>query len=188
MSKYDKLKWDKKYRDFDISLKPISLVIEYAKKAGGKRALDIACGMGRHSRYLAGEGFLVDALDISYVALKTLENEKNIFLKEVDFDTYELECDSYDLIVCTYFLQRSLFPQIVDALKNGGVLLMQTYTSDSSSESSPINKKFLLKSHELKNFFEKSCDILFYEERFSTNPKKERSMIASLAARKKGSS
>ncbi len=185
MSKYDKSKWDEKYKNFDISLKPLALVKEYAKKADGKTALDIACGMGRHSRYLANEGFFVDALDISIVALNTLKNIKNIYPKEVDFDSYELEKNRYDLIVCTYFLERLLFPQIDDALKSGGILLMETFVGDKSNECIPSNKKFLLKSYELRNYFEKSCDILFYEEKFSTNPKGERSMIASLAARKR---
>ncbi len=186
MSLEDKRKWNDRYKNLDISLEPLDLVKEYAKEAKGKIALDIACGMGRHSRYLAKEGFFVDALDISPIALETLKNIKNIYPEEVDFDLYELEKNRYDLIVCTYFLQRSLFVQIKDALKEGAILLMETFVDDKTVFQPNINEKFLLKSHEIKNYFEKSCDILFYKEKFSMNPKGKRSVIASLAAKKRG--
>ena len=77
--------------------------------------------MGRHAKYLASQGYKVDALDISATAIDSLQNIVNVHAKEVDFDTYELETNKYDLIVCTYFLERRLFPQIIEALREGGI-------------------------------------------------------------------
>lgn len=65
-------------------------ITEYAKLATGRLALDIACGMGRNSKYLASIGFEVDALDISSVAIDTLRDTPHIHPKEVDFDHYVL--------------------------------------------------------------------------------------------------
>ena len=127
MSKQDREKWNKKYENNPIPDQPIALITKYAPEAQQGKALDIACGMGRHSKYLASVGFEVDALDVSSVAIESIQNIPHIYPKEVDFDVYELEKNKYELIVCTYFLKRELFPQIVDALKVGGVFIYETF-------------------------------------------------------------
>lgn len=101
----DKERWDKKYQNKDGPTKPIKIVKEYASLAKGKNALDIASGMGRHSKYLQRLGFEVDALDISSVAINELKNIPGIHAKEVDFDTFTLPVNRYELIVCTYFFK-----------------------------------------------------------------------------------
>ncbi len=108
MAVEDKQKWNKKYQNNPISDKPIKLVTDFAKLATGIKALDVACGMGRHSKYLASIGFDVDALDISSLAIDALQGIPNINPIEVDFDTYTLSKNTYDLIVCTFFLKREL--------------------------------------------------------------------------------
>ena len=103
MAQEDKERWDAKHSKNMIPQTPIKLVSEYAKLATGKQALDIACGNGRHSKYLASLGFEVDALDISSVAIEQLQGTPHINAIEVDFDTYTFKKEKYDLIVCTYF-------------------------------------------------------------------------------------
>lgn len=164
MSQADKDRWNGKYLDNPPQLTPIKLVSEHAKLATGKQALDIACGMGRHSRYLVSQGFTVDALDISSVAIDALQHEQNINAIEVDFDTYELQKDSYDLIVCTYFLERRLFPQMIDALKVNGVIIMQTFLYDTENDRQPSNSNFMLNSGELEEHFETRCELLHISE------------------------
>jgi len=100
MAQADKERWDEKYQNNPIPNEPIKLVSDYASLATGPQALDIACGMGRHSKYLASKGFTVDALDISSVAIEHLNNIPNINAIEVDFDTFTLPKEKYDLIVC----------------------------------------------------------------------------------------
>ncbi len=185
MAEVDKVRWDAKYQTYEAPSKPISLVEKYIGLADGTKALDIACGMGRHTIFLAQNGFEVDALDISSIALQTLQNRENITPFEVDFDTHILEKDTYDLVVCTYFLERKLFSQMLDCLKEGGVLLMETFVYDALNENAPLNTNFLLQPSELKEVFSKSCEVLFYEEKFSTNPKGEKVKIGSLAASKR---
>ncbi len=109
MSIKDKQRWDEKHSKNTMPQEPIQLIKEYAHLATGKSALDIACGNGRHSRYLASLGFEVDALDVSSVAIEQLKGQKHIHAMEVDFDSYKLPKEKYDLIVCTYFLERTLF-------------------------------------------------------------------------------
>ncbi len=44
----------------------ISKLVDHLQPAPGSRMLDIACGRGRHSRFLASKGFDVTGIDISF--------------------------------------------------------------------------------------------------------------------------
>ena len=185
MAQEDKERWDEKYQDNPMPDQPINLISDYAALATGKQALDIACGMGRHSKYLVSLGFEVDALDISSVAIKQLQNIPNINAKEVDFDTYTLPKEHYDLIICTYFLERRLFPQIIDALKPNGILLMETFLYDPENDRKPSNPAFLLKKGELETTFGERFELLHILEFWDVDYKGFKTKKTSIVARKK---
>lgn len=185
MAHKDKEKWDAKHLVAPIPDTPIDLIVKYAPLAKGKKALDIACGMGRHSRYLASIGFEVDALDISSTAIDSLQDIEHIHAKEVDFDTYLLEEDRYDLIVCTYFLERSLFPQIQKALKEGGLFIYETYLYRPDNTKVPSNKSFLLEEGELETTFGKDFEFIRLDEWWDQDYEGAKTMKGSMAARKK---
>ncbi len=185
MALEDKLRWDEKYQDNPMPDEPIKLISDYASLATGKNALDLACGMGRHSKYLASLGFDVDALDISSVAIEELQNIPNIHAKEVDFDTYTLLKEKYDLIVCTYFLERKLFPQMIDALKPNGIILMETFLHDPQNQRKASNPAFLLNKGELAAAFGEQCELLYIPEFWAEDYKGFKTMKTSMVARKK---
>ncbi len=187
MAQEDKVRWDEKYtKKTKIPEEPIDLVREYAQLAPGKKALDLACGMGRHSKYLASEGFEVDALDISSVAISHLQGFEHITAKEVDFDSYTLPKETYDLIVCVYFLKRSLFAQMIDALKPNGILLMETFLHDPANEREPSNPAFLLNEGELEAYFDDRCELLHITEFLDSDYMGYKTMKTQMVARKKG--
>ncbi|SFV59088.1 tellurite resistance protein-related protein [hydrothermal vent metagenome] len=160
MALEDKHKWNKKYQNNPIPNTPVELITKYAKLSTGKRALDIACGMGRHSKYLAELGFEVDALDVSSLAIESLQNIPHIHAKEVDFDTYTLPKEKYDLIVCTFFLKRELFSQIIEALKSGGILIYETFVYHPENEQVPSKRSYLLEEGELENAFKEDFEVI----------------------------
>ena len=169
MSQKDKLKWDKKYQETTSLLKdrePSENLKKIVEKIKGRKALDVASGAGRNSIYLAINGFDVEALDISQVALDVLNNKgfKNISCKFVDLDEYEISKNSYDLIVMTNFLDRNLIPKLSAALKINGVLFIETYMEDELNEKPSSNPNFLLKKDELKTFFDDNSELLAYDE------------------------
>jgi len=182
MAQEDKERWDEKYQNNKIPDQPIKLVTDYVKLATGKQALDIACGMGRHSKYLASLGFEVDALDISTVALEQVKEIPQIHAKEVDFDTYTLPKEKYDLIVCTYYLERKLFPQMIEALKPNGIILMETFLHHQDNERPSSNPAFLLNEGELEETFGDRCELLhipeFWDEDYLGNKTMKKSMVA----------
>lgn len=185
MAMEDKLKWDKRHIESPISTAPVTLVTENAALAPGKEALDIACGMGRHARFLASRGFHVDALDISSTAIESLQAVENISAKEVDFDTYELGKKKYDLIVCTYFLERRLFPQIIEALKESGILIYETFVYHPDNQMVPSKRHFLLAQGELEEAFGENLDIVSLSEAWTMTIKGDKMMKGLLVAKKK---
>lgn len=185
MAQEDKERWDEKWQNHPMPDEPIKLVSDYASLAPGVQALDIACGMGRHSRYLASKGFEVDALDISSVAIEQLQNIPHIHAKEVDFDTYTLPKERYDLIVCTYFLERRLFPQMIDALKPNGIILMETFLYHPDNERITSNPAFLLNEGELEATFNASCELLQLPEFWDEDYRGYKTMKTSMVAKKK---
>jgi len=185
MAQKDKERWDEKHQNNPMPDEPIKLVSDYASLATGRQALDIACGMGRHSKYLASKGFKVDALDISSVAIEHLQNIPNINAIEVDFDTYTLPKEKYDLIVCTYFLERRLFPQMIDALKPNGIILLETFLHDANNERIPSNPAFLLNEGELEATFDDKCELLHIPEFWDEDYQGYKTMKTSMVAKKK---
>jgi len=185
MALEDKERWNKKYQNNPVPTKIVGVVEKYAKLAKGKKALDIACGMGRNSKFLATEGFEVDALDISPIAIEALQNIENIRAKEVDFDTYVLEENRYDLIVCTYFLKRELFPQIFKALKEDGIFIFETFMHHKDNTKAPSNRSFLLDKGELKSTFSEDYELLHISEFMEDGLCGEKSMKASMVAKKR---
>lgn len=185
MSIEDKERWNKKYKENPIPTKIVNVVEEYSKLARGKEALDIACGMGRNSKFLASQGFKVDALDISPIAIESLKNIESIQPEEVDFDTYVLKENTYDLIVCTYYLNRSLFPQIEKALKEDGIFIFETFMHHAENTKAPSNRSFLLEEGELEITFDDRYDLLHISEFMDEGICGEKSMKASMVAKKK---
>jgi 2-polyprenyl-3-methyl-5-hydroxy-6-metoxy-1,4-benzoquinol methylase len=185
MSLSDKEKWNNKYEHNPIPNAPIKLIEDYAKLAHIGDALDIACGMGRHSKYLASLGFHVYALDISSVAIEKLQNIDNIQAIAVDFDTYTLSKEKYDLIVCTYFLERKLFPQMIKALKSEGVIIIETFIHDENNEKEPSNPSFLLQKGELESYFEPFCNIIYMKQWWDSDYTGKKMMKVSMFATKK---
>jgi cyclopropane fatty-acyl-phospholipid synthase-like methyltransferase len=185
MAQEDKERWDKKYQNKDIPDVPIQLIQDYAQLSPGKQALDIACGMGRHSKYLVSQGFEVEALDISSVAISQLQDIKHIIAQEVDFDSYVLSKEKYDLIVCVYFLKRSLFMQMIDALKPNGIILMETFLHDPGNERAPSNPAFLLNEGELEAAFNDQCELLHIKEYEDKDYRGYKSKKIQMVARKK---
>ncbi len=174
MSLKDKEKWDAKYLKKSQLLrprKPSKNLEDYIVHCKGTKALDLACGSGRNSIFLATCGFDVDALDIAEVAIKALEAEaekKNLVSKinacQVDLDIYEIKEDAYDIIVMTNFLDRRVLESAKKALKKEGILFVETYMISDDNEKEHPNLDNLLKSQELRNILDNSWQILYYDE------------------------
>lgn len=91
-------------------------VVEFAermKRAGSHNVLDLGCGAGRHSAYLASQGFDVVGCDISLTALRKLvarskdASPQNLFSVNADMTSLPFEDEIFDAIVSTNVLHHS---------------------------------------------------------------------------------
>ncbi len=170
----DRIKWNKRFESQDSYLgsRPspfLAREIDRIKRlVPGNAALDVACGEGRNSVFLAANGFRVTGLDISEVGLAKAAARAEVGGVEVNFirvdlDDYEI-VERYDLIVNFNFLLRELIPQEMRALNPGGVLLFDTIL-ESQQLLESHNPAYLLGRGELVRLFENyDGEILFAEE------------------------
>ncbi|MBD3823440.1 MAG: methyltransferase domain-containing protein [Epsilonproteobacteria bacterium] len=181
----DKIRWNKKFLSQPMPQEPARVVKEYISHAKVGDALDIACGTGRHTHFLAELGFLVDAVDFSDYALSKIKNMATINRIESDLDRYNIPANRYDLIINTNYLNRRLLPMIVDGLKSGGVVIFETFiVAHGDFENPQMNVDYLLRENELLRTFS-GLHVIFYEERLDTNLRGERVKIASIVAQKR---
>lgn len=120
---------------------PSRFLVQQLHRLPKGRALDVACGSGRHALYLAGLGFDVEAIDRDAENLTQLaatarqRHLPNLTVKQVDLERPaeerpEFPPGTYDVIVVCFYLHRPLFPWLIEALKPNGVLLYETFTID----------------------------------------------------------
>ncbi|MEM7393639.1 MAG: methyltransferase domain-containing protein [Verrucomicrobiota bacterium] len=158
MSEKDRKKWDARYRDNPGIDPPSFCVKRYFRRATVGRALDLACGNGRNSLFLAEQGFDVDAVDISRIAIDRLEGRHpRVHAICDDLDTWTIPPNRYELILNIRFLDRRLFPHLIHGLKPGGLLILESYIGGT-------RKAYTLEPNELLQSFS-SLRIIYYEEK-----------------------
>lgn len=163
-------RWNQKYRDKEFSVAKPVFVLEANQQllVGGGLALDVASGFGSNAVFLAKKNYHVDAIDYSAVATEKLatystENNLPVNAQCADLETFpDLGINRYDVIVGSYYLQRSLFSELFKALKPGGLLFYQTF-SGKPENGGPENPAFRLQQGELLTLC-REHSILFYRE------------------------
>jgi len=191
MTVNEKTIWDKKYSERSHgSLEPDPFLVnaydEFLFGTSPGLALDVAGGVGRHAIWLARRGWRVKLLDISEVGIKQAEENAErtrtaslISTEICDLNTrQDLGREQYDLVIVFFFLQRELFPALLDAIKPGGILIYKTYTTEQKNfPGGPSHPMFLLEPNELLRAFS-SLRILHYHETLQEKG------VAELVARK----
>ena len=172
MSQDDREKWDKQHGQTKGSQYPSEFLRQMIDADSwllprGK-ALDIACGKGRNSLYLAARGFKVVAIDISAVALDqgrrdASAEQRQIDWRQADLEQLQLDHNAYELIVNFNYLQRSLVPQLKKAVKIRGCIIFETYLIDQRDLGHPKNPDYLLGHNELLEHF-RDFRVLYYRE------------------------
>ena len=137
------------------------------------RAVDFACGRGRHSRWLAGLGYRVLAVGRDPAALVPLAAVPGIEprLADLEADTPpfwempDLGPAQADLLVVSRYLHRPGLPALADLLRPGGVVVYETFMVGQAAWGRPTRAEFLLESQELLDWARhQGLDVLAYEQ------------------------
>lgn len=117
----------------------------------GGRVLDFACGNGRHARWLVARGLRVDATDRDEAALATLAGVAGLTTVHADLEAGEWPFgrDSHDALVVTNYLFRPRFDLMLSVLREGGVLIYETFMVGNERYGRPRSPDFLLQPGEL---------------------------------------
>jgi len=128
------------------------------------RGLDIGCGAGRDSVFLAKHGWQMLGVDRNPEALQRmglLAKSQNVQVDHCLLDTetggdpfVQFDDQSFDLVCVVRYLHRPLFPYIKRLLKSDGYIVYQTFMQGCEAFGSPKNPNFLLKPNELAEIFQ----------------------------------
>jgi len=167
--------WNAKYQaGSHTSIKPDPFLLQADKDyvqpllpARGA-VLDLAGGVGRHSLFYAKRGWkatLIDVADIGTALAQNNARRRKLKIKTItaDLNHYDLRQlpQRFDLILGFFYLQRSLFPALVEMLKPGGLLIYKTYLR--GTVKGPTHPLHLLEPNELLRVFP-GLRVLHYRE------------------------
>lgn len=133
--------------------------------AGG-RVLDVACGRGRHARWLAARGHVVEAIDRDAQLLSELAGVPGITTRCADLEggPWPYGGETFAGIVVGNYLHRPLFPHLLAAIAPKGVLIYETFAKGNDRYGRPRNPDFLLRHGELLDIVRGSLRVLGYED------------------------
>jgi SAM-dependent methyltransferase len=134
--------------------------------APGARVLDLACGYGRHARFFAARGHHVVAVDRDVTALAALAGAERIATRALDLEAgrWPLPGERFDAIVVANYLHRPLFPSLLAALADDGVLLYETFARGNEAYGRPANPDFLLERDELLQLAARGLTVVAFEQ------------------------
>lgn len=174
MSAQDRVRWDDIYRKQNRQPypPPDPILLEWTPPVYGSKhryALDLAGGMGQNGLWMAEQGYVVDVMDISRVALyrarveMTIRNMRNVNLLQMDADKLDLKEKYYDVICVFRYLNRDILTDLKKSLKVGGRIIYETFNLGYLKHVPEFNTDFLLHTNELAEIFDE-WEVLVNDE------------------------
>ena len=152
--------WDARYASSSWPTDPDPLVVETAGAIEAGRALDLGCGTGRHSIWLARQGWSVTGVDLSPVGLSMARERAAALgvlleLVEADLRSYEPPHGLFDLVLIANVHpdpreRKSMLAAAGRAVGPGGHLLLVGHHLDNLGRSGPPDPERLYELDELR--------------------------------------
>jgi len=149
--------------------------------APGARVLDLACGGGRHARFLAARGAQVEAVDRDPELLAGLRDSPGVRTRAADLESgpWPYATAQFDAVIVTNYLHRPLFPLLLEVIADGGVLLYETFAAGNERFGKPSSPAFLLQPGELLRRCAPPLHVLAYEDGVIAAPARVQRLCAS---------
>jgi SAM-dependent methyltransferase len=121
------------------------------------RVLDLACGSGRHLRWLLAGGWTVTGVDRDTAALAALQAalrpaasaQATLIDADLEQGPWPLQGQTFDALMATNYLWRPRWPELRALLAPGGLLLVETFAHGQQTIGRPSRPEFLLQPGEL---------------------------------------
>jgi SAM-dependent methyltransferase len=136
--------------------------------AGGA-VLDIACGFGRHMRWMSQHDHPVIGIDRAQDAVDAAATLGEAVLADLESGRWPLPGRTFAGVVVTNYLWRPLLPVIVSSVAPGGVLIYETFAAGNETVGKPSRPDFLLQPGELLRICN-GLRIVAYEDGFLDEP------------------
>jgi len=152
---------------------PSPWVVRWAAELpAGASVLDVACGSGRHARWLAARGLRVTGVDRDAAALSGLLDVAETIVADIEGGPWPLPAGAtFDAVVVTNYLHRPLWPQLLAAVAPGGRLIYETFAVGNETVGKPSNPAFLLAPGELLDAVRGQLRVIGYEDGFLALPR-----------------
>jgi SAM-dependent methyltransferase len=137
--------------------------------APGSTVLDVACGAGRHMRYLATLGQRVTGVDRNPEAVALAQSSGSVICADIENGPWPFAGQTFGCVVVTHYLWRPLLPTLVGSVAPGGVLIYETFAAGNESVGKPSRPDFLLQPGELLRVTE-GLRTVAYEDGFEALP------------------
>lgn len=141
--------------------------------------LDLACGHGRHVRWLQTQGHQLTAVDRDGAALQSLTDLASTVCADIEMGPWPLPGREFGAVVVTNYLWRPLWPQILASVAPGGVLLYETFALGNEAFGKPSRPDFLLQPNELLQVCQ-GWNIVAYEHGLLSAPERVVQRIAAI--------
>ncbi|MCD2098813.1 SAM-dependent methyltransferase [Rhodococcus rhodochrous] len=175
--------WNEKYAASELiwGAPPNPVIVEHVASLPHGRALDLGCGEGRHSLWLATRGWEVVGVDFSEVALDKARriaaqapsrsrDRLRYVLADVTADSFEGE---YDLILSAFLhfpppQRKALLDRAINSLKPEGILIFLGHDTINVDEGvgGPQDKEILYTPTDLVEEIDGRLEIGIAERRY----------------------
>lgn len=170
MAEQDRERWDRTWREAsDTEAGPPTWLVDLdAELPRAGRALDVASGAGRLALHWAARGLETLAVDISVEGLRRAHADAaraglTLQTRALDLEWQALPDGPFAAISCFHYLQRDLFPKLVERLAPGGVLVCEIATVRNLERQAKPSRRFLLESNELLRLCA-PLEVVYYRE------------------------
>lgn len=178
--------WDERYSQAAMvwGTPPNPVVVEFATSLPAGRALDLACGEGRHALWLATRGWQTTGVDFSPVAIekarqvatqapRAVRGRLDYVVDDITTTAALDDPAGYDLILLIFVhltpaARRALVSRIIDALKPEGILMILGHDAINATEGvgGPPDPEILYTPDNLKDDLGGRLDVSVAERRY----------------------
>ena len=143
---------------------------KYVKEGG--LVLDLACGNGRHGKFLMEKGFKVVFLDLDISQLTGVCNKlvNQIIQHNLeDGSSWPFAPEMFDAVVVTNYLHRPIFKKLISVISCDGLLIYETFAKGNEAFGKPSNPNFLLNPEELIELVRPKMRVTSFHEGYSND-------------------